>query len=95
MKPTGVALTAVTGNGGLAVLWNLACPQLGMLQPAEQAVLHTCLAAITTALLAVLVRLAQRLSLWAHRELDLEPAPTGARAFRLELLAGLHERDRT
>jgi len=92
MRPTGVALTAIGGNGTLAVIWNLACPQLGMLQPAEQAALHTVLAACVAGMLAVGVRLVARTSAWAERELQSTPPPTGARAWRLEILAGLHER---
>lgn len=92
MKPTGVALTTVGGNGALAVAWNWLCPELGMLQPTEQAALHTTLAAITAGAIAVAVRLAGRTAAWAERELATEPRPTGARAWRLELLAGLQER---
>ena len=89
MKPTGVALASVGGNGAIAVLWNWACPQLGMLQPTEQAAIHATLVGVTVAGIAVLVRLVARSSAWAERELATEPRPTGARAWRLELLAGL------
>jgi hypothetical protein len=90
VKPTGVALTAVAGNGGLAVLWNITCPQLAQFSPAEQAAMHTLLASIAAGTIAVLVRLVARTAHWAERELANDPPPTGARAWRLELLAGLH-----
>jgi hypothetical protein len=64
-----------------------------MLQPGEQAVLHTALAASVTGLLAVSVRLVARLSRRAELELASDPRPTGSRAWRLELLAGLHTKE--
>lgn len=94
MKPTGVALTVATSGGGMAVVWNLLCPRLAMLEPGEQAALHTMLVTMAAAVIAIAVRVSRRLSRWAERELAATPAPTGSRAFRLEILAGLHEGER-